>query len=166
MPDTENDVLEAAFDTWSVYREHLLDTLQRAKHGLILFDHDLAQTGLESSAAIEALDALARSLHGDDRIRILVRTPVHIERHCPRLLKLVERFGQRIRIRVVGESVTAPDSSFAVADPGMLVTRFHRDRPRGKRVDGPSPESTRYTAQFETMWISARNGPTGAPLGI
>lgn len=166
MPDIENEVKEAAFDTYSGYRAHLLDTVRRATHGLVLFDHDLAHTGLESSAAIEALDALARSLPGDDRIRILVRTPSHIEQHCPRLLKLVERFGQRIRIRVLGESATPPDSSFSVADRRMLVTRFHRDRPRGKRVDGANPETTRYTAQFETMWVSARNGPSGAPLGI
>lgn len=165
-PDSTNSTQEVVFDTYAGYRAHLLDTLRGAQHSLLIFDHDLAQTGLEEAAGIEAIDTLARAAAGEERIRILVRTPEHIERHCPRLLRLVERFGPRVRIKVAGEGVAVPDSCFAIADGRGFVTRFHRDRPRGKRIDGSNPETSRHAAQFETMWVSAKNGPTGAPLGI
>lgn len=165
-PDVTRVPREAVFDTYTAYRAHLLDSVRHAEHSLLIFDHDLAQTGLEDAEGVEALDALARAAAGEERIRILVRTPEHIERHCPRLLRLVERFGPRIRIKVVGEGVALPDACFAVADSQGLVIRFHRDRPRGKRIDGANPETARYAAQFETIWVCAKNGPTGAPLGI
>ncbi|ATE59382.1 DUF7931 domain-containing protein [Thauera sinica] len=157
---------EYAFDTYAAYREHVLDAVRHATRSLVVFDRDLAQTGFESSAGIEALDTLARNVVGDEAIRILVCSPEHIEQYCPRLLKLVERYGRRMRIRVVGESVAHPDASFIVGDGSTLVTRFHHDRARGKRVDGPGADTSRHTAQFETMWVSAKDGPTGAPLGI
>jgi hypothetical protein len=161
-----NDALETAFDTFADYRRHLLDAVHAAQRSLILFDRDFAQTGLEGSAGIDAIDGLARSVAGDNLVRILLCKAEHIEQRCPRFLKLVERFGNRVRIRIVGEEVPSPDASFAVADGNVLVTRFHHDRARGKRIDGASAETTRYAAQFETIWMNARSGPSGAPLGI
>lgn len=164
--DATGAAQEVPFDTYAAYRAHLLDTVRRAEHSLLIFDPDLAQTGLEDAAGISAIDALARATAGEERIRILLRSAEHIERHCPRLLRLVERYGQRMRIKLIGEGMAVPDSSFVIADGSQLVTRFHHDRPRGKRIGGANPETARYAAQFETMWTSARNGPTGAPLGI
>lgn len=157
---------EHAFDTYAAYHGHVLDLLQRARRSLLVFDPDLAQTGFESAAGIEALDALACAAAREDSIRILLATPQHVERHCPRLLRLVERHGQRMRIRILADAAAPPDACFIVGDGETLVARFHRDRARGKHIHGPSAEASRYTAQFETMWIAARSGPTGAPLGI
>lgn len=166
MAENPGTLVERGFDTYLAYREQLLDALHATRRSLLIFDRDLAETGLESGAGIEALDALARDVVGEEPIRLLVSSSTHVEQACPRLLKLLERYGPRMRLKVVADGAARPDACFMIGDGRLLVARFHPDRPRGKRADGPSPDIARYAAQFETMWISAKIGPSGAALGI
>lgn len=166
MAENAAAAVECKFDTYAAYREQFLDALRNTRRSLLIFDRDLSQTALESRDGIEALDTLARDVVGEEPIRILVSTATYIEQSCPRLLKLVERYGPRMRIKVVAEGTAHPDGCFLIGDGRVLVTRFHVDRARGKRVDGASPDIARNAAQFETMWISAKIDPSGAALGI
>lgn len=166
LAKTMSEAAETAIDTWAGYRTAVLDIVGRAEATLVLFDPDLSQSGLESSAGIDSLLAfLHRSAH-PGAIRILLRDATHLERNCPRLLDLLARFGHRIAIRTVGTGPSTPEAAFVIADRTHLLIRFHHTQARGKLLtDSPDATADR-SAQFETLWIDAEIGPSGVILGL
>ena len=162
MPDSQQQII----DSWSAYRGAIMSTIFRAQSSLIVLDPDLRETGLESSAGIEALSGLLHRSSHASAIRILLEDASYLERECPRLLSLLTRFGHRIHVRLIGESQPSPDAPYLIADALHMTTRFQHERPRGKQcIDAPT-ESSAQTAQFETLWISALPGPSGLAIGL
>ncbi len=157
---------DQSFDTFDAYRAAVRDAIAAARRSVTVFDHDLAETGIESAAVVEALVALARAASRADAIRILVRDPAYVENRCPRLRRLAAQFGHRLQFRVTGEGLELPDGCFVVVDDIVLVRRFHADRARGALARPPSPEPARYAAQFETLWIGSNEGPALSVLGL
>ncbi len=157
---------ERLFDSYTEYRAAVLEALGLARSGLRIFDPDLAETGLESMAGVEALQALARTSPHQDAIRILLRDPAYLEREAPRLLHFVGRFGHRVAVRVVAEGSQLGDQAFLVADDRHFLVRFHTDRPRGKFCADDGEAAALAVAQFDTAWLAAQPGPSGAGLGI
>ncbi len=157
---------EHRFDTFEAYRVTVRDAIAAARRSVTVFDHDLAETGFESAAVIEALAALAHTASRTDAIRILVRDPAYIENRCPRLWRFAAQFAHRLQVRVTGEGLELPDSCFVLVDDAVLVRRFHADRARGAMKRSPSPETARYAAQFETLWIGSNDGPGLSVLGL
>lgn len=148
------------------YSQVALALCESARQKLVIYDHDLEKTGLESRAGIAALEALCIRSGATDGIRILVRSPRFIERDCPRLQQLLQDFGHRIVVKVVRKGEATSDQPFIVDDNTAYVVRFHHDGPRGKAHSADSLVANRLLAQFETMWQNATNGPNGAKLGL
>jgi hypothetical protein len=71
-----------------------------------------------------------------------------------------------LRVRVATAAIRGLSQPFLVVDGVHLVTRFHQDAPRGKICLDDDRASAITFAQFETIWISAQQGPTGAALGL
>ena len=162
MPDSQ----QTAIDSWTAYRAAVLSTICRAQSSLILLDPDLRETGLESSAGIEALSGLLQRSSHAPAIRFVLEDAGYLERECPRLLSLLARFGHKIHVRLIGESQPRPDAPFIIADASHLTCRFQRERPRGKQCIDCAAEISAQNAQFETLWISALPGPSGVALGL
>jgi hypothetical protein len=154
------------FDTYAAYRAALLEALELARQQVVLFDPDLRMTGLETPRGIAALERFCAGATREDGARIVVHAPHFLERECPRLLTLLARFGHCLRVRVSPAVLRHWSQPFLVIDGTHLVTRFHQDAPRGKICLDDTRSAAITFAQFETLWISARQGPTGAPLGI
>lgn len=157
---------ERAFDTYALYREAVLELLEQAAHGIVLFDPDLGETGIESVRGIELLSGFCdRAIHAD-ALRIVVHRADYIERDCPRLLNLVARYGHRMAIRVTTPQYHNWQQPYMVVDDVHLVTRFHHDQPRGKICYASAAIAAPLLTRFETMWLHAQPGPTGASLGL
>jgi hypothetical protein len=154
------------FDTYAGYRAALLEALELAHSDIALFDPDLRLTGLETPSAIASLERFCTGAMREDSARIVVHGPHYIERDCPRLLGLLSRFGHRLRVRITNATGRSLSQPFLVVDGIHLVTRFHQDGPRGKICLDDNRSAAITFAQFETIWIAAHQGPTGAPLGI
>ncbi len=162
MPDPE----ERHFDTYAGYQTWVLEALGLARRTLLVFDPDLAGTGLESPAALAALRALALASPERNAIRILVRDARYLERNAPRLLDFIGRFGHRAAVRIAAGDNESVETSFLVVDGQHLVLRFHADRPRGKVCLADSGSLSVPAAQFETIWKTAQPGPSGTGLGL
>lgn len=161
-----NEPAEYAIDTWADFRTATLQTIALAGSTVLVFDSDLSQSGLESPAGVDHLTALLlRSAH-PDAVRILVRDARHLEQNCPRLLGLLTRFGHRITIRVASTHPAIPESAFMVADLRHLLIRFHHERPRAKLCTDDAHSASECGAQFETLWVNAQTGPSGAPIAL
>ncbi|MFN3985936.1 MAG: hypothetical protein ACK4KV_10620 [Rhodocyclaceae bacterium] len=157
----------ARFDTYADYRAGIAELLELTTQTLTVYDADLSATGLESPAACSVLERLCRESRREDAIRILLRTPRHLERDCPRLLRLLEHYGHRVSVRVRNAAGNNMDEGcFIVADGRHLITRFHSDAPRGKLLTDAGPECTPYLVQFEPLWVAGRPGPSGGRVGL
>lgn len=156
------------FDTYGDYRSGVAEVLALATQTLTIYDADLSATGLESTPVSSILERLCREAQREDAIRILVRTPRHLERDCPRLLLLLEHYGHRMSVRVRHHAAASAveDRCFIVADGQHLITRFHSDAPRGKLRTDAGSECTPYLVQFEPLWIASRPGPSGGRVGL
>lgn len=158
--------LERYFDTYGEYREAVLETLNLAQRAVSIFDFDLRECGLESAAGIDLLAALCTRSPHRDTLRILVHSVTYLEQECPRLIRLLGRFGHRASVRTTDPGARAWTQPFLVADGRFLVTRFHQDLPRGKVCSAASSTSAYIGTQFETMWLHGERRATGAPLDI
>lgn len=156
-----------ALDSWTDYRAALLDALARSASGVRLLDPDLAATGLESAAGVAALQEFVRRSALPEAVRILLADTRFLERDAPRLRHLLERFGHRIAVRrIARRDQTMADTPVLIGDDHILVTRFHRDRPRGRFATADSVDCAPLAAQFETIWVTAENVQSGARLGL
>ncbi len=157
---------DETFDTYAGYQAALSDVLGRATRDIAVFDPDLYHTGLESTEGIALLEAFCMRVTSEESLRIALHATNFLERDCPRLLTLLSRFGHRMQVRVTTTGYRQLDQPFVIVDGIHLVTRFHADRPRGKCcLDDPQSAFTLLT-RFEEIWLAARRGPAGTPLGI
>jgi len=154
------------FDSYTEYRSAMLAALEAATSTIAVFDPDLRETGLESSASVVVLDMLCRTSPRRDAVRILVHSIDFAERECPRLVALIGAFSHRVAIRVTATPFKSWTQPFLVADERHVVMRFDREGPRGKLAVEDVPTSSMLLAQFDTMWVSGTPTTTGVRLGI
>lgn len=157
---------ERAFDTFALYRDAVLELLEQATHSIVLFDPDLAETGIESIRGAELLSGFCDRATHNDALRIAVHDAAYIKRDAPRLLNVVARHGHRMSIRVTTPRYHDWQQPYMVVDDVHVVTRFHHDQPRGKICHHAAATAAPLLTRFEVMWQHAQPGPTGAPLGL
>lgn len=161
-----DEIGETQIESWGEYETGAREAISRSNSSVLLFDPDLANTGLERAAGVEQLTALLLRSAQPQAIRILLRDGTHLGRNCPRLLKLLTDFGHRIAVKVVSEGPALPETAFLVGDGTHLLIRFHHARPRGKLSSADASACAQCTAQFETLWATAGPGPSTVPLGL
>lgn len=157
---------ERTFDTFALYRDAVLELLESACHAIVLFDPDLAETGIESARGIELLSGFCDRALRTDALRIAVHDAGYIKRDCPRLLNVVARYGHRMSVRVTTRQYHDWLQPYMIVDNKHVVTRFHHDRPRGKISQDAPDVAAPLLTRFEAMWEQAQPGPTGIPLGL
>lgn len=155
-----------AFDTLADYQLHALQRLQAAAREVVLYEHDFSAIGLESAGGAAAIEAFCQRSTQEGALRILLRTPRHIEAHAPRLLRLLQHYGHRITVRVLRKGATSAEQPFLLDDAGGYVMRFHHDAFRGKTSDSERETWARLKSGFEDAWSGAQPGPSGASLGL
>jgi len=153
-------------ESYAEYRRGLHEVLGLARQTVAIYDPDLRECGLEHRERIALLESFCRDATREDALRILVCTPVHLERDCPRLVALLTRFRHCASVRVAGSAGCEDMPPIAIVDGAHLVTRFHPEQPRGRIcVDDPRAAAGPLT-QFETLWIGGECRTIGASLGV
>lgn len=157
---------EIVFDGLHAWREHLLLGLASARRQVSVYDRNLVETGLAGKMACTLLQTLLQ-IDAPTAVRIVLLDTDHVERECPRLLRLAGQFSHRFGFRVAPEqAIEKYQQPFLLVDDDLLVLRFHHDNPRGKRHDAGSADIARYREAFEELWQLSAPGPSGTPLGL
>lgn len=151
------------FSSRQAFQEQLLVCLARARLRLQLFDPDFALWGLGTPQA-DAL--LRRFLSGHGRIELVAHSNTHLERDCPRLMRLLKDFSHAIECRVTNKSLRQLTDSFCIADGEHIVRRFHCDHLRGESVlDGPA-DTQLYAERFAAIWTETEPGLHVSTTGL
>lgn len=155
-----------SFESYTQYRSAILEVLGVARGRVAIFDRDLAECGLESSAAITELERLCSESPHTDALRILIKDRAHLERECPRLCAFLIRFAHRATVRRADPDARTQSRPFLIADDLHLAMRVHEDLPRGRINLHDGSATACFTTQFETMWVRGQSLTIGATLGI
>lgn len=165
MSDTPptDDVL---IDRFSQYRDAALTLIGQATRTLEICDPDMRQLQLESPAGVAALEAFLQRSALADCLRILLHDVTHLEKNCPRLLRLLAGHAHRMAVRVSAREHRKLEQCFMVADQTHRLIRFHRDLPKARlRLDTPT-DAAESLLQFNALWERAQAVSPGARLGL
>ena len=85
-------------------------------------------------------------------LRLAMHDSSHLERDCPRFMRLLQDYSHRIECRVTSRPLRTLTDSFCIGDDIHIVRRFHCDHMRGEAAfDNPAAvELPAY--RFEALW--------------
>jgi len=137
--------------------------LNRAQGRLDLFDPDFAAYPL-GAPDVEA--TLRAFLHAGGVLRLALHETTHVERACPRFLRLVRDYGHRLECRRSPRSLRHLSDSFALADGLHVVRRFHADHMRGEAAFD-APAAVELPAhRFDALWEECGAALTPTVTGL
>jgi len=167
---TQTDVLSITrqtFDTKTVFAEHLQSGLERAQTELWLADRDFADWPLQTPAFASTLQTFLRR-SAAHHLRILTVDAERIAALAPRFIAVMKAHAHNAQCRVVPLHAAArfgEACSMLIADPALLVRRFHRDHPR-RAADLDPGEARRWLDQFEMLWEESTPALASTTLGL
>ena len=123
--------------------------MARARHTLDLFDPDFALFAL---GTLDVDNVLRRFLRNGGRLRLAMHRTTHLERACPRFLRLLRDFGHQVECRVTSRALRQLTDSFCVGDDVDIVRRFHSDHGRGEAAFGVPGAADVARERFAGMW--------------
>ena len=150
-------------------RTEYLDAFDRlvelAERELRIFDPDCFGLEINSPRKCELLRAFL--LRGrNNRLYIAVHDTEYLRNHCPRLLELLQRFGDRMFIhQTQGEAARVQDC-LVLADRLHFVRRPVHAQPRGTFVLNDEKESQGMNMRFSEIWESAFPAVSATTSGL
>ena len=152
MQDPTTATTTTRFDTRAEFALQLRACMAAAQTGLDLFDPDFAVFPLGSSET----DALLRAFFMRGGVlRLALHTPAYVERHYPRLLRLLRDFGHRAECRMTPKALHHLTDSFCIADNLHVVRRFHSDHMRGEAAFASPAAVDVPLHRFNVIWTES-----------
>ncbi|MDB5748598.1 MAG: hypothetical protein JWP72_3446 [Massilia sp.] len=137
--------------------------LSRAQSRLDLFDPDFASFPL-GAVDVEAL--LRGFLRAGGVLRLALHDTAHVERHCPRFLRVLRDYSHRVECRQTPRSLRHLTDSFALADDLHVVRRFHSDHMRGEAAFHAQAVVELPTQRFTALWEESRPALPAVVTGL
>lgn len=156
---------EQPFDSEAGYRAAIDAVLAAAGEEIRILDRNLGRMELESP---HRADLLSRFLSGDRhrRLRLLLHDCDLLDRHSPRLLALLRRFGHVIEVRHIPDHYRHLSECQVLADHRHGALRFHADHPRGVLVADAPDEIHPWWQRFDDLWEQSHPSTPATTLGI
>jgi hypothetical protein len=140
--------------TKNEYLEGFNRLLGLVRRELRIFDPDLSELNMNSTARIETLARFLRQ----DRNRVVyvaLHDVAHVTQRCPRLISLMGSHTAGIRIfRTQGDAAKVQDC-FVLADGDHLLRRPVTAQPRGVIVINDPKECQPMRERFDEIWESS-----------
>ena len=137
------------FDTRAEFDTQFRACLAAARARLDLFDPDFAVFPLGSS---EVDASLRQFLKRGGVLRLAMHSPLHIERHYPRFLRLQHDYSHLLSCRGTPKGLRSLTDSFCIADDLHLVRRFHSAHMRGEASFAVAEAVELPRHRFDAIW--------------
>lgn len=141
--------LVVPFNSRTDFALQLMTCMTRAQRTLDLFDPDFALFNLGASDTDQVLRAF---LKGGGRLRLAMHRTTHLERDCPRFIRLLRDLGHQVECRTTSRSLRQLTDSFCIADGMDVVRRFHSDHARGEASFGVPGAADISKERFAGIW--------------
>lgn len=144
-----DDAQAIPFTSRTAFTQQVQACMARSRHTLDLFDPDFALFAL---GAHDVDNVLREFLRGGGRLRLAMHRTTHIERDCPRFLRLLRDLGHQVECRVTSRSLRQLTDSFCIGDDRDIVRRFHSDHARGEASFGIAGAADVSRERFAGIW--------------
>lgn len=136
-----------------------------AQRELRVFDADFASLKIDSPRAHELLAAFL--LRGrDNRLYIAVHSVDYIRNYCPRLLKLLRQFSDRVFIHQTQGEAAGVQDCLVLADGLHFVRRPVHAQPRATLTLNDDKESQGIYLRFSEIWDSSFPAVSATTSGL
>lgn len=151
--------------TWAEYQTAIDRMLAIACHRICIYDEDLTNLKLESSAR---LDHVKRLLTGQPApvLRIAVRNGGPLRHAHPRLQNLLTTYGHLATAQETPPQIAHLRDSMLIVDGKHALIRFERDLPRSKLLIDEADELRPYLTRFEEIWAEGGERITNSVVGL
>lgn len=151
------------FASHQEFGAHIRAIIGQSAASLDLFDPDF---GVFPIGAGDVDGLLRVFLKRGGHLRMAMHRSGHIERHCPRFLRLLKDYSHRIECRVTGRNLHQLTDSFCIGDGLHIVRRFHSEHMRGEAAF-KMPQSTEISAErFRGIWAESLPGLHATTTGL
>lgn len=141
----------------------LLQMLPLARRHIRIFDGTLATFNLEGPERIALLQEFFRDPMA--RLTLILQDPEPC-RHSPRLMALFRQRSHACELLQAPDSLANLQDSLLLLDDDHAVIHFHRDQPRGKRIDNDPAACHPYLKRFASIQAEGCTPLGFAPLGL
>ena len=153
-PSAETLPERILLQTRSDYPEGFERLLGLARRELRIFDPDLSELEMNSTARVQMLTRFLRGSR-THRIYIALHDVGHVTKHCPRLIALLGSYTSAILIFQTHGDAAEVQDCFVLADGDHLVRRPVRTQPRGVLVLNDPKECQPMRERFDEIWESS-----------
>ncbi|MCX7152028.1 MAG: hypothetical protein NT115_05765 [Proteobacteria bacterium] len=139
--------------------------LSLARHELRIFDPDLSQLPLNTTATLDKLrDFISRQR--DNRVYIALHKPELVARQMPRLMNLLVFFSGSVLIHQTEGDAARVQDCFTLADNHHFVRRPVWEQPRGVLVLNDDKEAHKMRERFDEIWQSSVPAVSASTSGL
>jgi hypothetical protein len=161
MPDTHYE----RFDSAEAYQKALDRLLEEPGRELRIFDPDAAALRLNDAARVGALERFLRASR-TRRLYMVLHDPQLLQRHCPRMMSLITRYGHAIQVHRTQEEIRELQDAFVVLDALHYLRRPVAASFRGAMALGDEAEARALRGRFEEIWAASDPAVSGTTTGL
>lgn len=142
-----------------------LSLLASADAEIDIFTHDWQYPLFESRPFHDALHAFL-SRERQNRVRIVLRQPMHAQRHAERLKALVRKFPDQVLVHQGGVDATKQSDTLFVVDHTHYLRRLDENQPRSVWVGHDPAEVKPLQNRFNDAWDESHVVISATVLGL
>ena len=153
------------FDTEADFQQALDRLLAAQGRELRIFDPDLAALRFNTPQRVEQLRQFLAASR-TRRLYVVVHSPDHLTKYCPRMMALLSRFAHAIQVNCTHEEIRNLQDSFLVLDQSHYLRRPVAQQFRGALGLHDDNEALSMRARFMEIWSASFPGVAGTTLGL
>ena len=142
---------------------HFLDVITRSRSTLAMFDPDFSVFPIGSS---QTDSALRHFLQLGGQVQMAMHDTKHIERECPRFMRLLQDYSHLIECRVTNRQLRTLTDSFCIGDRIHIARRFHSDHLRGEAAFDAPGSAEISNERFVGIWAESLPGLHPTTTGL
>ena len=160
-----SDALYERFDSNEAFQQAVDRLLAEPGRELRIFDPDGVALRLNDPPRIAALERFLRESR-TRRLYLVLHDPEPLQRHCPRMMNLITRYGHAIQVNRTQESIRDLQDAFLVLDSMHYVRRPVASFFRGALGLRDETEARALRGRFEEIWAASDPSVSGTTAGL
>jgi hypothetical protein len=160
-----SDALYERFDSGDAFQHAVDRLLAEPGRELRIFDPDGEALRLNDPVRVAALERFLRESR-TRRLYMVLHDPQPLQRHCPRMMGLITRYGHAIQVNRTQESIRELQDAFLVLDSMHYVRRPVATFFRGALGLRDETEALALRGRFDEIWAASEPGVSGTTAGL
>ena len=153
------------FETSAGFQAAVDRLLEQPGRELRIFDPDLSALRVNDPGRIERFERFLLA-SPTRRLYIVVHSPEHITRQCPRMMSLVARFSHAMQINRTHDEIRELQDAFLVLDSVHYLRRPVAQFFRGALGLGDEAEGLAMRGRFNEIWAASYPAVSGTTIGL